>query len=509
MRMVAALAILSRALESYIFQPLYISQGNDPLTELLAEVNEEDPAQEMHVRAVLLNILPDRQKENGEARVKKAMGKVFGALRYFVPADKRDSFEPELRKVCREALQVWQPLQRLQERVVADSVLVEPEEWSILRLPTSLPPPQKLGEDVGSENDAYSEREFNSQEASGGNGEDSVNDARDNISDEKLAEQEANEDSGVEIEHEPSSKSEHGEGEEEAGGDDDAGKESKEETAEAEAETEAKAEGEAGEDAPKETANDTTEEAGEEAAEAATEQDAEKPASEAGEGTTEDASKEASEETAEETGETTVKEPSEEPSEEPAEATEESTEVPAEETAEPAAEEPTAEATEEATEEAAEQTVEAPADDSEKKPADDADLDARSDRASATDEADNRDDDRTLYSHISEHGSQRDSLEDEEAELSIEQVEYEVWPAIVAGEDEDLTLLHKGYVVSKQQVKAAEEEAEEEERLRRTARKMVRGRAEHIGMSPKPTHKRRRESVFLSSNKAVDDGVTV
>ena len=143
MRLAAGLVALGRSLERHVFQPFYFGDGQDFLVALLESLGAKNPAQEAHVRSVLLKAFSSEQEEIGEARAETAASQAMDFIQLIVPNDKRESCLLGLDAVCDEALRTWMPLQRLKEQVVAYRYPGDPEEWQILPLPAS-PQPNRV-----------------------------------------------------------------------------------------------------------------------------------------------------------------------------------------------------------------------------------------------------------------------------------------------------------------------------------------------------------------------------
>lgn len=135
MRLAIGLAVLAKALQRYIFQPLYISKERDALTELMDGVAEDWPDLDAHARGVILNVCPETQNENGQARAEASAMAVFNVLASVISQDERGTFEADLRSLCSLALSRWLPLQRMTERVKVEAEYTEPDEWKTFPMP--------------------------------------------------------------------------------------------------------------------------------------------------------------------------------------------------------------------------------------------------------------------------------------------------------------------------------------------------------------------------------------
>ena len=139
MRLAAGLVALGRSLEQHVFQPFYLRDDQNQFVALLESLGSKNPAQEAHVRSVLLKAFPSEQEEVGEARADTAAYQAMEFIKLIIASDKLKSCWLGLKAVCDEARRTWMPLQRLKEQVIAYSEPGHPEEWQILPLPA---PPQ-------------------------------------------------------------------------------------------------------------------------------------------------------------------------------------------------------------------------------------------------------------------------------------------------------------------------------------------------------------------------------
>ncbi|KAK8121561.1 mei5 protein [Apiospora kogelbergensis] len=134
-RIAALLSITSSILKEQVFQPNYLLKQNNEICDLLDDIIDEDAKREQHLRAELVALLPERQKENGKARVESAVKRIASYCIPLVPKDKDPSFMAALNSFCNRAYKGWAELQRYRQRV--EPVFEEDPDvkWLLLPLP--------------------------------------------------------------------------------------------------------------------------------------------------------------------------------------------------------------------------------------------------------------------------------------------------------------------------------------------------------------------------------------
>ncbi|KAK5631519.1 hypothetical protein RRF57_007233 [Xylaria bambusicola] len=122
-RIAVFLASLGTMLADEIFIPFYFStndqdapEGTDTMTTTLSYLSQVDPKRELHLRSVLLAIDPDEQVKVANNR---AMGIAWEIhyLRYLVTEDQRENFYQDVIQLCRLAVESWNTLRHLKEKV--------------------------------------------------------------------------------------------------------------------------------------------------------------------------------------------------------------------------------------------------------------------------------------------------------------------------------------------------------------------------------------------------------
>ncbi|KAK0642070.1 hypothetical protein B0T16DRAFT_462085 [Cercophora newfieldiana] len=139
MRISAVLAVLSRALHRHIFRPVYIfddTSDDEPLVKFLRGLEDEDPMREAHLRSTLLNMLPDRQMEQGARRVKTVVREVSWLVQHLLSALQFEAFCSGLEAACRLACEQWMRIQMAQLKI--EPYFGPPYDdfdWQVLELP--------------------------------------------------------------------------------------------------------------------------------------------------------------------------------------------------------------------------------------------------------------------------------------------------------------------------------------------------------------------------------------
>ncbi|KAK1674271.1 hypothetical protein BDP55DRAFT_554823 [Colletotrichum godetiae] len=131
MRATAGLIIYARALTRYVFRPTYFSQESDD-KELLDALPTTNAFQDTVVRAVLLEVLPDKQRMRQEACAEHVIEDVIAATVGWVPADRRATLRSRLSSLTSMLCGAWQRVQRLRERVEPCFTFETLDDWQQL-----------------------------------------------------------------------------------------------------------------------------------------------------------------------------------------------------------------------------------------------------------------------------------------------------------------------------------------------------------------------------------------
>ncbi|KAG6057629.1 hypothetical protein E4U17_001135 [Claviceps sp. LM77 group G4] len=117
MRVAAGLAAYAKALDKYVFKPVYMTSCTDEIDHILNTLWNEDPSHEFFVRSVLLKILPQTQDEKKQARVREVVENVHRTLDLWVSSAHREHFKAGLEVLCEHMCQAWMQIQHLRDRV--------------------------------------------------------------------------------------------------------------------------------------------------------------------------------------------------------------------------------------------------------------------------------------------------------------------------------------------------------------------------------------------------------
>ncbi|CRK15951.1 hypothetical protein BN1723_010860 [Verticillium longisporum] len=139
MRVASFLAVLSRQLELYIFQPTYFTTESNELSDLILDM--KDKTQANHLRSVLLRASPD---EHGEAQARRVVDGVYKCVKPLLRQRDSLSFRASLEKVCREISEMWETFQRYTLLVTADLEFHPeyPDDWK--SFPNIVPPANEI-----------------------------------------------------------------------------------------------------------------------------------------------------------------------------------------------------------------------------------------------------------------------------------------------------------------------------------------------------------------------------
>ncbi|KAB5540580.1 hypothetical protein GE09DRAFT_1137783 [Coniochaeta sp. 2T2.1] len=139
MRVAAVLAVLSRALDRYVFRPVYITDngaGDDGIVNLLRAIACDSATKEEHTRATLLAMLPEKQKAAATKRVSAAVREVSWAVQHLLSALQYETFCNGLEKACKLACVQWMRIQVAQMKI---EPYFGPDfqdfDWQVLPLP--------------------------------------------------------------------------------------------------------------------------------------------------------------------------------------------------------------------------------------------------------------------------------------------------------------------------------------------------------------------------------------
>ncbi|KAI0909185.1 hypothetical protein F4823DRAFT_563082 [Ustulina deusta] len=124
-RIAAFLARLGFRLADQIFVPFYLlpdenqylPEGIDTITVMLSNLSHTDPKRERHLRSILLAISPEEQRRIAYERADDIADEVFYLLGELVREDQKEPFEHDIKKLCRLAVDSWETLRPLKEKV--------------------------------------------------------------------------------------------------------------------------------------------------------------------------------------------------------------------------------------------------------------------------------------------------------------------------------------------------------------------------------------------------------
>lgn len=144
MRVAASLSVLARATARYITRPRYLVQ-DDGIDYALRALTEQNVDHEMYVRATLLMVLPEQQKECGRKGIQMAVKEVENAVGGWVPEKDRHGFSSELTSVLERIADNWSHIQGLAENVRPHWDTTYGEDWRPLPALPSTDPADATG----------------------------------------------------------------------------------------------------------------------------------------------------------------------------------------------------------------------------------------------------------------------------------------------------------------------------------------------------------------------------
>ncbi|KAJ8126839.1 hypothetical protein O1611_g6799 [Lasiodiplodia mahajangana] len=122
-RVAAFLYLLGSRLADQIFLPFYVpppeeqQSGIDSIAIMLSDLSIADPKRELHLRSVLLATAPGEQRKIAYDRADDIATEVFDILGILLRPDLQVSFHNDIRKLCRLAVESWDTLRPLREKV--------------------------------------------------------------------------------------------------------------------------------------------------------------------------------------------------------------------------------------------------------------------------------------------------------------------------------------------------------------------------------------------------------
>ncbi|KAK6222283.1 hypothetical protein LQW54_000983 [Pestalotiopsis sp. IQ-011] len=145
MRIAAALMIISNILCEKIFRSDYVLKSSNELSDILDRLLDQDAVREQHVRAELVALCPEKQKDNATARMDSAAVDIFSTCRFLVPEGRRSDFRTALEKLCKYAATQWFQLQRVRQRIESNFKPEADDQWRMIPLlvDASTTPPQQ------------------------------------------------------------------------------------------------------------------------------------------------------------------------------------------------------------------------------------------------------------------------------------------------------------------------------------------------------------------------------
>ncbi|KAL5356912.1 hypothetical protein BJX96DRAFT_172045 [Aspergillus floccosus] len=120
MRLVIILAMLSREIDPYIFQPTYIGGENCPSRQSLTNLAAVNTEKEAFCRSMLFSLDPESQSKHCQWRVRKIAQHVSSYLCALLSEEQHSRFCQSLENVAKKAVEVWHPIQRARRKYESD-----------------------------------------------------------------------------------------------------------------------------------------------------------------------------------------------------------------------------------------------------------------------------------------------------------------------------------------------------------------------------------------------------
>ncbi|KAJ2990273.1 hypothetical protein NUW58_g3034 [Xylaria curta] len=123
-RIAAFLAGLGYRLVDQIYQPYFIPEedqapqhGLDAINTMLSNLSHTDPKRELQLRSVLLAISPEEQTRIAYDRAEVIAEEIFDNLGILLSSDQQPDFARDIRALCRLAVDSWNTLRVLKEKI--------------------------------------------------------------------------------------------------------------------------------------------------------------------------------------------------------------------------------------------------------------------------------------------------------------------------------------------------------------------------------------------------------
>ncbi|KAK9413730.1 putative Dynein associated protein domain-containing protein [Seiridium unicorne] len=129
MRIAVALNVAAEALEKYIFQATYLLEGNG-FCRILADLAEDDPVREAHIRAVLLPVKVQRRFV--KQRIQQCVEEIESFLDPMVLENEKAGFSAALNETCTQICKDWAGLQALKGRIEVRFDPDDADRWNLL-----------------------------------------------------------------------------------------------------------------------------------------------------------------------------------------------------------------------------------------------------------------------------------------------------------------------------------------------------------------------------------------
>ena len=117
-----------------VFQPTYILEAPGESSQYLSDVARKHRQHESLLCSVLTETLTaGEQRMKARSRVNTAAKNVFACMEgLFVDQPRKDRFKSELEEFCRQACDLWQYIQTLEEIVTLSFDLYGSTDWKVL-----------------------------------------------------------------------------------------------------------------------------------------------------------------------------------------------------------------------------------------------------------------------------------------------------------------------------------------------------------------------------------------
>ncbi|KAL4896016.1 hypothetical protein BDV59DRAFT_210712 [Aspergillus ambiguus] len=134
-RLALALAVLSREIDKYIFQPTYVLREDCQIRESLGNLAAVDSEKEAFCRSILFSLDSESQSKSCERRIRQIVQNVSAYFSPLLSDEQNDQLCRSLENVVHKAVDIWNPIQHARKKYESDFEQPENDEWAAFEFP--------------------------------------------------------------------------------------------------------------------------------------------------------------------------------------------------------------------------------------------------------------------------------------------------------------------------------------------------------------------------------------